>query len=159
MKFSHHFNLAARLNRTCTGFLVAFLFSSASVFAQCGKDLILTSSKTEYLNAAGEVQRTVDEECVITIDKAKVNIAPADKEVMTATVVSTTCEWKDAFKTGKTTLQAKFKDDDGAEKDATITIEGKDGKITCLMTQKERPDRVIKVVADKFEEQKAAAKK
>ena len=135
------------------------LFSVISGFAQCGKDVILTSSKTEYLNAEGAVQRTVEEDCVIKIDKTGVTISPADKKSIAATVVSTTCEWKEPFKTGKTTVQVKFKDDDGAEKDATITVEGKDGKITCLMTQKEKPDRVIRVFADKFEEQKAAAKK
>ncbi len=152
-------NRSYPFGRASLGLLAALVCSSTTAFAQCGKDIVLTSSKTEYLNAAGEVQRTVEEGCVITIDKAKVTIAPADKEVMTASVVSTTCEWKEVFKTGKTTVLAKFKDDDGTEKDATITVEGKDGKITCLMTQKEKPDRVIRVFADKFEEQKTASKK
>ena len=146
-------------NRACLGFLVALACSSATAFAQCGKDLVLTSSKTEYLNTAGEIQRTVEEDCVITLEQTKLTIAPADKEVMTATVVSTTCEWKESFKTGKTTVQATFKDRDGSEKDATITVEGKDGKITCQMTQKDRPDRVIRVVALKFEERKPASGK
>ncbi len=147
------------LSRACLGFFVALACSSATAFAQCGKDLVLTSSKTEYLNAAGEVQRTVEEDCVITLEQTKITIAPADKEVMTATVVSSTCEWKETFKTGKTTVQATFKDRDGSEKDATITVEGKDGKIICQMTQKDRPDRVVRVAAVKFEERKPASGK
>lgn len=159
MKPVINLNHSSPFARACLGLLAALACSSATAFAQCGKDVVLNSSKTEYLNAAGDVQRTVEEDCVITIDKKQMTIAPADKEAMTASVVSAACEWKEAFKTGKTTVQVKFKDRDGSDKDATITIEGKDGKITCQMTQKDRPDRVIKVVADKFEEQTAAAKK
>src|SRR5216117_3231512 len=54
---------------------------------------------------------------------------------------------------GKTTLEAKFKDEKGEESNVTITIEGKDGKITCLMKEKEKPDRIIRVTIVKFEEQ------
>ncbi len=151
-------NLMSPSSRACAGFLVALICSTATGVAQCGKDVVLTSSRTEYLNAAGIVQRSVDEKCVIKIGKTEVSIAPADHEPMIATVASTVCEWKETFKLGKTTVQAKFKDRDGKEGDATITIEGKDGKITCVMTQKERPDRVIKVFVDQFEEQKADSK-
>ena len=146
-------------NRACLGLFVALACASATASAQCGKDVVLTSSNTEYLNAAGEVQRTVEEDCVITIETAKLTIAPAGKEVMTATVVSTACDWKVPFKTGKTTVQATFKDGEGSEKDATITVEGKDGKIICQMTQKDRPDRVVRVAAVKFEERKPASGK
>jgi hypothetical protein len=139
--------------------LAALTCFSATAFAQCGKDTVLTCSKTEYLNASGELQRTVVEECVIKFDKTAISIAPADKEVMTATVASTTCDWKVPFKTGRTIVQVKFKDSDGIDRDATITVEGKDGKITCQMTQKDRPDRVIKVTVDTFEDQKPAAGK
>ena len=49
---------------------------------------------------------------------------------MTGSITSTACEWKQPFKEGKTTLEAKFKDGKGEESNATITIEGKDGKIS-----------------------------
>ncbi len=138
--------------------LLLLLGSSATVFAQCDKVVVLTSSKTEYLNAAGVVQRSVDEQCVIKVDKTEVSIAPADHDPMVAKVVSIDCTWKEAFKTGKTMVKAKFTAPDGQVSDTTITIEGKNGKVTCTMTQKERPDRVIRVSADKFEEQKAVTK-
>ena len=37
-------------------------------------------------------------------------------------------------------------------------MEGKDGKITCLMKEKEKPDRIIRVTIVKFEEQTTDSK-
>jgi hypothetical protein len=122
--------------------------------AQCDKPVVLTSSKTEYLNAEGVVQRTVEEDCVIKIGKAQVTIAPSGHDVMVGAITSTVCEWKEPFKTGKTTVEAKFKDGNGGESAATISIEGNAGKIICLMKERERPDRTIRVTINKFEEQK-----
>jgi len=130
------------------------LFSAAAGFAQCNKNVVLTSSKTEYLNAEGVVQRTVEEESVIKINKSEVTIAPSGHAKMTGSVTSTACEWKQPFNVGKTTLEATFKKEDGATSNATITIVGKDGKISCVMKDKERPDRIIRVTVNKFEEQK-----
>ena len=134
--------------------MLLFLTLATRSNAQCDKPVVLTSSKTEYLNAAGVVQRTVDEQSVIKISKSEVTIAPNGHDVMTGAITSTVCEWKEPFKTGKTSIEARFKDGNGGEKAATISIEGKAGKIICLMKEKERPDRTIRVTVDKFEEQK-----
>jgi hypothetical protein len=131
-------------------FLMLLTFRS---FAQCDKNVVLTSSKTEYLNATGAVQRTVEEDCVIRVSKTEVTISPSGHDKMTGSITSTTCDWKEPFKEGKTTLKAKFKNDNGAETTATITIEGKGGKVTCLMRERERPDRIIRVNINKFEEE------
>ena len=136
-------------------FTFALLLSSVGTgFAQCDKNVVLTCSKTEYLNAEGVVQRTVDEECVINVSKSEVTIAPSGHAKMTGSVTSNVCEWKQPFKVGKTTLEATFKNENGTTINATVTIEGKDGKITCLMKDKEKPDRVIRATVNKFEEQK-----
>lgn len=134
--------------------LAVLLLSAATGFGQCDKNLVLTCSKTEYLNAEGAVQRTVEEECVIKVSKSEVTIAPSGHATMTASVTSTACEWKQPFKVGKTTLEATFKHENGDTRNATITIEGRDGKVTCVVKEKERPDRVIKATVSKFEEQK-----
>jgi hypothetical protein len=130
------------------------LFFSVAGFAQCDKSLVLTCSKTEYHNAEGVVQRTVEEECVIKVSKSEVSISHSGHAKMIASVTSTVCEWKQPFKVGKTTMEATFKHENGDTRKATIIIEGKDGKITCVMKEKERADRVIKATASKFEEQK-----
>jgi len=136
----------------CT--LIVLVFSVATSFGQCDKSVVLTCSKTEYLNAEGVVQRTVEEECVIKVSKSEVTIAPSGHATMTGSVTSNVCEWKQPFKVGKTTLEATFKNENGTTINGTITIEGKDGKITCVMKDKEKPDRVIKATVSKFEEQK-----
>ena len=141
-----------KIASACT--LGVLLFSVTTGFSQCDKSVVLTCSKTEYLNAEGVVQRTVEEECLIKVSKSEVTIAPNDHAKMTGSVTSTVCEWKQPFKVGKTTLEATFKKENGTTSNATITIEGKDGKITCVMKEKERPDRVIKAIVSKFEEQK-----
>ena len=146
------------LTRASAFSFALLLFSVITGFAQCGKDVVLTSSKTEYLNAEGSVQRTVEEDCVIKVGKSAVTISPSGHDKMTGSITSTACEWKQPFKEGKTTLAAKFKDEKGEESNATITIEGKDGKITCLMKEKEKPDRIIRVTIVKFEEQTTDSK-
>ncbi|MBE0543423.1 MAG: hypothetical protein IH623_18930 [Verrucomicrobia bacterium] len=134
--------------------LAVLLFSVATSFGQCDKNVVLTCAKTEYLNAEGVVQRTVEEECVIKVSKSEVTIAPSGHVKMTGSVTSTVCDWKQPFKVGKTTLEATFKNENGDTRNATLIIEGKDGKITCVMKEKARPDRVIRATANKFEEQK-----
>ena len=146
------------LTRASAFSFAPLLFSVITGFAQCGKDVVLTSSKTEYLNAEGAVQRTVEEDCVIKVGKSAVTISPSGHDKMTGSITSTACEWKQPFKEGKTTLEAKFKDEKGEQSNATITIEGKDGKITCLMKEKEKPDRIIRVTIVKFEEQTTDSK-
>jgi hypothetical protein len=57
------------------------------------------------------------------------------------------------FKEGKTVITTTLKDDSGNEpKDFTITIEGKDGKVTLLAESPSMPDRKIKLDIEKFEE-------
>ena len=139
-------------------YFAPLLFSVITGFGECGKDVVLASSKTEYLNVEGAVQRTVEEDCVMKVGKSAVTISPSGHDKMTGSITSTACEWKQPFKEGKTTLEARFKDEKGEESNVTITIEGKDGKITCLMKEKEKPDRIIRVTIVKFEEQTTDSK-
>jgi len=147
-------NIRSLVKKASAGTFAVLLFSVTTGFGQCDKNVVLTCSKTEYLNAEGEVQRTVEEECVIQVGKSEVTIAPSGHAKMTGSVNSKVCEWKQPFKAGKTTLEATFKNENGSTSNATLTIEGKDGKITCLMKDKEKPDRIIRATVSKFEEQK-----
>ena len=137
--------------------IVAFsLLSACSMagFAQCDKKVILHSSKTEYLDASYAVQRTVDEKSTVEIDKSGVTIAPGNAERRTGAIQSDSCNWKVPFKEGKSIIKVIFTREDGTVRNATITIEGKDGKVTLLMEMAEMPDRKIRVSIDKFEENK-----
>ncbi len=46
--------------------------------AQCHEELMLQASKTEYLNAAGVLERSVDESSTIEISKTKIIIKPGN---------------------------------------------------------------------------------
>jgi hypothetical protein len=127
------------------------LAGSTISFAQCDKPIMLISSATNYYNAKGELQRTKDEESIITLTKTQVIIAPENEEhKMTGDIKTYTCNWATPYKEGKTVVTTVFTDG-GKTLNATITIEGKAGKVTLTMEAVEMPDMKIQVVADKFE--------
>jgi hypothetical protein len=58
------------------------------------------------------------------------------------------------FKEGKSTIKALFSEDNGEKRNVTLTLEGKEGKVTLLMEIKESPDRKIRIPILEFKEQK-----
>lgn len=124
-------------------------------YAQCGKNLILASSKTEYLDSNMVVQRTVEENSIIEISKSALTIVPGNPEQkMTFMIKSDSCKWNIPFKEGKTVIKVTMRNPNNDEKNATITIEGKDGRVILLMEQESMPDKKIRVTIEKFEEKK-----
>ena len=132
--------------------LVALLLvaGSTATFAQCDKKATLTSSVTNYVNAKGEIERTKDEETVITVSKTELSITPGDEETMSGTAKTYSCNWKVPFKEGKTVITSTVMNH-GREMNVTVTIEGKDGKVMLTFEALEMPGKKIQVVADKFE--------
>jgi hypothetical protein len=135
--------------------LLAALFLTAGYFGfgQCGTKVVLTSSQTQHLGADSSVQRTEDEHTVIEFDQSAITISPGDNH-MTGKVDSITCNWPTPYKVGKTRLKVAITNDQGETQRATITIEGKDGRIVLLAEVDNMPDERILVIADKFEEKK-----
>ena len=131
------------------------IFNTMS-YSQCDKHTIITSSKTEYLNAKDSVQHTEIENTVIEITKLEITIAPGDgkERVMHGKINSTVCHWTQPFKEGKTIIKAVFVNRAGETKNGTITIEGKEGKVIFLLEAAENPEFKVKVIAEKFEEKK-----
>ena len=124
-------------------------------YAQCDKSKLLTASKTEYLDANGTVQKTVDEPTTIEYHKSGITITHGvQNEQMTGTIKSDSCNWKIPYKEGKTILRADISDPNGDVKTLTITIEGKNGTFSFLAEADGMPDRRIRLVVDKFEEKK-----
>ena len=123
-------------------------------YAQCGKKQLLTSSRTEYLDASGALQRTVDESAIIEYNDSSIVITRNTGQQMKGTINAIDCEWKTPFKEGKTSIKSLITDERGEARNLHITIEGKDGTISFLAESPERPDRKIRLVIDKFEEKK-----
>ena len=136
--------------------LVASLIFGGNVvaFSQCDKKIILTSSFTEYLDSNNVVERSVPENTTITIDKSTLIIAPGSNTEMKGSITENTCKWKVPYKDGRSTLKAKLTDDGGNINNATLNIEGKDGKVTLAVQIAEMPGKIIKVNIDTFEEAK-----
>lgn len=138
--------------KTIITILAILLAGNAITFAQCGKKTILSTSKTEHLDANGGLKKTDDEKALVEIAPLNITITVNNEHKMSGLIKSQTCDWKIPFKEGKTLIKATLADEGGDEKNVTITIEGKDGKVTLLFELDEMPDDRIRVVADKFEE-------
>jgi hypothetical protein len=132
---------------------VLFLTGGHFGFSQCGTKVMFTSSQTQHLGADTSVQRTEDEHTAIEFDQSTITIWPGDNH-MTGKVDSTTCHWSAPYKVGKTRLRVTITNEQGETKKATITIEGRDGRIVLLATLDDMPDERIQLIADKFEEKK-----
>ncbi|CAN5258532.1 hypothetical protein BH09BAC6_BH09BAC6_03990 [soil metagenome] len=133
--------------------LSLIIAGSAACFAQCEKTSTFTASKRDEMDAAGTVQKTEEEKIIISITKSNITIELGDEgRKMAGPIKSSTCDWKTPYKEGKSVLKTTLSDEGGDEKNATITIEGKDGKIVLTFEMDEMPDRKIRVTADKFEE-------
>lgn len=138
--------------KTITLILSLLVAGTTVSFAQCGKKFTITTSKTEHMDSSGNVTRTDDEKAVVVIGKTDINISVNDDHKMTGTIKSDTCNWPLAYKEGKTVIKAIIADQNGDDKNVTITITGKDGKVTLLFEIEGEPEDRIRVAADKFEE-------
>ncbi len=133
--------------------LIVSITLQTTVNAQCEKKLSLTSSKTEYLDTSGAVRKTMDEETEITITEKTITISPASDHTMTGTILSAKCEWKIPFKEGQSEFKTEF-EDQGEKKNITIVLEGKEGKVSFLVTVDDASNKRIRVWADSFKEAK-----
>ena len=141
--------------KTIAIILSLHIAATAASYGQCGKKFMITTSKTEHLDASGSVTRTDDEKAVVTIGQTDLNITVTnanDEHKMTGKIKSDTCNWKVAYKEGKTDLKAVLSNENGEDRNVTITIIGKDGKVTLLFEMEGDGDDRIRVTADKFEE-------
>jgi hypothetical protein len=144
-------NMKTTLNIKRTILALLLIAAGSTVtFAQCDKTATLTSSVTNYLNDKGEIERTKDEETIITITKTDITIAPGEGNTVTGIIKTNVCNWSTPFKEGKTVLTTTLTDG-GRDMHATITIEGKAGKVLLTFEAEEMPGKKIQVVADKFE--------
>ena len=136
-----------------TFFLSLLVIAGMISYAQCDKKFVLTSSRTEYLNATNVLQRTVDETTTIEVGKSEITIAPGREEDKFQGVIrSSVCDWAVPFKEGKTIIKAAVTDPGGDVKNVTITIKGKDGKLILLIELDDDSEKKIRVAIDKVEE-------
>jgi hypothetical protein len=124
---------------------------TVSTFAQCDKKIIIHSSKTDHLDASGAVTRTVDETAVVEITKTTINITVNDERKMTGAIKANVCSWTVPFKNGKTVLKATMSNNEGGDKEVTMTITGSNGKVDLMFEVEGEPGDRIRITPDKFE--------
>lgn len=132
--------------------LFALLMTGFSGFAQCNLNVSLTSSLTEYLDSTNVLQRSVEENSEIEISKTQILITPGGHDTMTGKITSATCNWTSPYKVGQSVIKADFEAPDGSIRHATITLEGKEGKVTLTMVIAEMENRKIRAAIDSFAE-------
>src|ERR1700744_6457175 len=118
-------------------------------YAQCGKKFTITTSKTDHLDAGGSLTRSDEEKAVVVIGQKDISItvsAANGEHSMTGTIKSDTCNWPVAYKEGKTKLKAVLSREDGQDINVTITIVGKDGKVTLFFEAENEPDDHIREI-------------
>lgn len=139
--------------------ITLFLLAAGSTmsFAQCDKKVSLVSSKTEHLDANGNLKHADDEKTVVEFNQSDITVTithDGGDEKLTGKIKSNICSWQSPFKIGKTLLKVTLSKDDGQSRDFAITVEGKEGKITLWAESPDEPDDKIQLPIDKFEEVK-----
>ena len=122
--------------------------------AQCDKKTLYTSNKQEWLNSKNEVQKNDSDKVTVEVSKTGIIFSHNDdpNDVMKGDITASDCHWIDAYKNGKTTIQAKLTEGNNDVHDANIIIEGKDGVMFIILELKDHPDMKIKAYIDKYEE-------
>ncbi len=126
---------------------------SIAARAQCDKNVLLSFSKMEMFDSSGNLLREKPDKSLLKITKQEVVITPdaIEERAIKGEPRIISCEWKDPFKNGKTVLKSQLVEPSGEVKDATITIEGKDGKITVFVELEQMPNLRIRLTTESFE--------
>ena len=128
----------------------------ALAIAQCDKNVVVNGSKTEYMDSTGVVERTVEENSTVDIKGKEIIITAGNEDnVMRGPIKTILCEWKVPYKEGKMVITTDLTRNGAPEARATtVTIEGKDGKLTLIARSLQFPNRLIRMNIDHFAESK-----
>jgi hypothetical protein len=112
------------------------------------------SNKTEKLDAAKGIKDTLDERVTVEVTKTGISIIPASHpaDALKGDIAEVGCIWKEAFSNGKTIINTVLTGQHGDPTNATVTLEGADGKITILLETQEFPGRKLRLLVDRHEE-------
>ncbi len=122
------------------------LAATLTTFAQCEENAILTTSKTNLADPSGNATGVKDEKTTLRFSKSAILLNIDGKDRGELKIVSHTCNWKVPYKEGKSVIQAILNDSD-----YTLTLEGKEGKVTLHVVKNESDDSILTMTADKFE--------
>ncbi len=125
----------------------------AAAIAQCNQTVRFTSTKTDFVNATGAIEQSKNEQTQVTFNDSELSLLVNGNvdEQLTGNVRSVNCGWKKTNREGKTILTALLTNKNGDSKNATVTMEGKDGNISMLLEVENQPARKLQMTTESFE--------
>ncbi len=134
--------------------IFSLLFISATgitTYAQCNERVTFNTSQTDYQDGKG----TVAEKTSVVFDNTDVTILTNGNvdDQLVGTVLSSSCDWKKSYREGKTVVKANLSNKKLGSKNATLTMEGKDGNVSLLVEVADMPARRFQLSSDAFREQ------
>ena len=133
---------------------IPFLLSSVVGKTQCRGNVVYYAGKMEMLDSGLNVRDSKEITATVSTSDTRIMVRASEMEsdTMAGVIKKTTCNWRQPYKNGKTIIIADIKERQDLLKDAVITIEAVDGKITILLHAAEHPDNLIRLFVDKYEE-------
>ncbi|MEO7522994.1 MAG: hypothetical protein ABIT58_02810 [Ferruginibacter sp.] len=134
--------------------IFSLLFISATgitTYAQCNQTVTFNTSQTEYQDGKGSVA----ENTAVVFDNQDIKILTNGNvdDQLTGTVLSSSCDWKKSYREGKTILKTSLSNKKMGPKNATLTMEGKDGNVSLLVEMDNMPAKKFQLTAEAFKEQ------
>jgi hypothetical protein len=122
--------------------------------AQCSKTMVWSASKADFLDAGGNLQETKEDKIVIETSDNQIILKHGDRpeDILKGNIKELNCNWTTPFKNGKTTCKTLLEEASGDTKDALVTIEGKNGKITIGIVSVSNQGRMIKIEVQDYKE-------
>lgn len=120
--------------------------ATLSSFAQCGANYIIATSITNLADPSGNPTGSKDEKTTLRFSRTGILLNIDGHNVGELKIVSHDCNWTTPYKNGKSVIKALLND-----YDYTLTIEGKDRKISLRVVKENSDDSILTMTADKFE--------
>lgn len=134
--------------------IFALSLPGAYSFAQCDKTVTYFSGKAEFLDESGKVDRSEEGKVVVKVTQSHITLMhnDDDNDTMEGAITEKVCDWKTPFKTGKTTFNTSLVERSGESNDASVSIEGKDGKLVILINLKNK-GKILKLMPDNYKDE------
>ncbi len=131
--------------------VLALSFATIYSVAQCNQTVAYFSGKAEFLDNTGKVERSEEGKVVLKVSPTSVMFThnDDDDDALNGAITDFACDWKEPFKTGKTTFTAGFINKRGERNDASISIEGKDTTQEILINFKAW-GKTLKLITDSY---------
>src|SRR5215831_7068257 len=127
------------------------LLTSLQSHAQCNRIVLWHASKAEMIDSTGRVTDSKEDAITILTSKDSILLTRSGdvRDIIKGAFTEKTCEWKEAFKNGKSNYRAQFISPNHENPMATVIIEGVNGKLILYLAFDKFPDRKMKIEIEK----------